>query len=105
MNISSAAALSGLQATQLRTDVSANDIANISTPGYAQSTVNQTAMQPAGTQVAAITKTPNDSVTLSNTDLATEMVELNTNKNTQGANLAVLKAQDKMTGELIDLFA
>jgi flagellar basal body rod protein FlgG len=105
MNISTAAALSGVQTSRLRTDVSANDIANINTSGYAQSTVNQTSMQPAGTQVAAITKTPNDSATLSNTDLATEMVELNTNKNTLSANLAVLKTQDKMTGELIDLFA
>jgi flagellar basal body rod protein FlgG len=105
MNISAAAALSGVQASQLRTDIAANDIANINTPGYSQASPVQTDLQPAGTRIAAINKTPNDSVTLSNTDLATEMVELNNNKNTQGANLAAIKAQDKMTGEVIDLLA
>ncbi|MBN1760868.1 MAG: hypothetical protein JW863_21250 [Chitinispirillaceae bacterium] len=105
MNISAAAALSGVQASKLRTDIAANDIANINTPGYSQASPVQTGMQPAGTRIAAINKTPNDSVTLSNTDLATEMVELNNNKNTQGANLATIKVQDKMTGEVIDLLA
>ena len=105
MTISSAAALSGVQASQLRTDVAAHDLANINTPGFEESSVVQTEMRPSGTRVAAINRTPNDSVTLSNTDLATEMVELNNSKNTQGANLAVIKAQNQMTGEVIDLMA
>lgn len=105
MNISSAAAVSGVQTSLLRNDVSANDIANINTPGYAQATVQQTDVLPAGTRAAAIMKTPNDSAMFSNTDPATEMVEQNTNKNTLSASLAVLKAQDKMTKEVIDLLA
>jgi flagellar basal body rod protein FlgG len=105
MNISTSAAVSGVQTSLLRQYVAANDIANINTPGYEEATVQQTGRQPAGTGVAAITKRTNDSVTLSNTDPAAEMVELDTNRNTLGANLAVLKAQDKMTGELIDLLA
>ena len=103
INVSTA--LSGVQTSQLRTDIAANDVANMNTPGYAESSPLQTDMQPAGTRVASIRKTPNDSVTLSNTDLATEMVELNNNKNTLSANRAVIKTQDRMAGEVIDLLA
>ena len=105
MNLSASAAISGVQVSLLRNDVSANDIANITTPGFSESTPQQTGMQPAGTRISSIIKTPNDSVALSNTDLAAEMVEQNTNKNTLSANLAVLKTQDTMTGEVIDLLA
>lgn len=105
MTISAATALSGVQASQLRTNVAAHDLANINTPGFEESSVVQTDIRPSGTRTAAINRTPNDSVTLSNTDLATEMVELNNSKNTQSANLAVIKAQNNMTGEVIDLMA
>ena len=105
MNSAVTAALSGVQASQLRTDAAAHDLANVNTPGFEESSVIQADMQPSGTRVAAINRTPNDSVTLSNTDIATEMVELNNSKNTQGANLAVIKAQNQMTGEVIDLMA
>ena len=105
MNSSYGAAISGVRTALLRTDVSANDVANINTPGYRQVTPQQTDMLPAGTRISGLTRTPNDSLELSNTDLATEMVELKTDKNTLSANLAVIKAQDKMTGEIIDLTA
>jgi flagellar basal body rod protein FlgG len=105
MNISTGAALSGTQTTLLRHDVSANDVANINTPGYEQVTPQQVSTTPAGTRIASLSKTPNDSVTLSNTDLATEMVEQNINSKTLSANLAVIKTQDKMNGEVIDLLA
>jgi flagellar basal body rod protein FlgG len=105
MNISSNAALSGVQTALYRHDVSANDIANMNTPGYEQVTPQQTETLPAGTGISNLARTPNDSVELSNTDLATEMVEQKTNGASLSANIAVLKAQDKMTGELLDLFA
>ena len=105
MNISGSAALSGSQASLLRQDVSAHDIANINTPGFQQVTPHQVEILPAGTRVSHFARTPNDSVTLSNTDLATEMVEQKVNSTTLSANLATIKAQDKMTGEIIDLLA
>jgi flagellar hook protein FlgE len=105
MNISSSAAISGVQASMFRQDVSANDIANINTPGYEQATPRQTETLPSGTRVSSLAKTPNAGNPLSSTDLATEAVEQKTNKATLSANLAVLKTQDRMTGELIDLIA
>ena len=105
MNIASSAALSALQSTQLRQNIAANDVANINTPGYEQVTPRQTELRPAGTAVTSLSRTPNSGNPLSSTDLATEMVEVNTNKTTYGANLAVIKAQDRMTGDLIDMMA
>ncbi|MBN1578592.1 MAG: hypothetical protein JW913_18660 [Chitinispirillaceae bacterium] len=105
MNISSDAAISGVQTALFRHDVSANDVANINTPGYRQVTPLQTDRVPAGAGISGLARTPNDSVELSNTDPATEAVEQKTNKATLSANLAVIKAQDKMTGEVLDLFA
>lgn len=105
MNIASGAAISAIQSTQLRQNIAANDVANINTPGYEQVTPRQADMLPAGTTVSSASRTPNSGNPLSSTDLATEMVEVNTNKTTYSANLAVIKAQDRMTGELIDLLA
>ena len=105
MNISSAASVSGVQTALFRQDISANDMANVNTPGYEQVTPLQTDRVPAGTGISGLVRTPNDSVELSNTDLATEAVEQKTNKATLSANLEVLRAQDRMTGEVIDLLA
>ena len=105
MTISGGAALSGSQVSILRQGVAAHDIANSTTRGYEQVTPHQTAVQPAGTRISHLSRTPNDSAELSNTDLATEMVELKTNNRTLSANLAVIKAQDRMNGEVIDLLA
>lgn len=105
MNIATSAAVSAIQATQFRQDIAANDIANINTPGYEQVTPHQSETRPYGTAVISLSRTPNSGNPDSSTDLATEMVELNTNKTTYTANLAVLKSQDRMTGELIDLIA
>ncbi|MBN1308413.1 MAG: hypothetical protein JXA18_10880 [Chitinispirillaceae bacterium] len=105
MNISSSAAISGVQTALFRHDVSANDVANSATPGYEQVTPQQVAMHPAGARVAHLARTPNDSVELSNTDLATEAIEQKENRVTLSANLSVIKAQDRMNGEILDLFA
>jgi flagellar basal body rod protein FlgG len=105
MNSVTGAALSGSQASMYRQAVSAHDIANVSTPGYSQVTPHQKETLPAGTAVSHLSHTPNDSVTLSNTDLATEMVELKSNEKTFKANLTVIKKQDEMIGDVIDLLA
>ena len=105
MNISSSAAVSGVRAALFRHDISANDVANITTPGYMQVTPQQTEMLPAGTRIAHLAQTPNDSVELSNTDYATEAVEQKANAASFNANLTVIKAQDRMTGEILDLCA
>jgi len=96
-------AISGIQASILRHNVTANDVANVNTPGYAERTPIQSDLRPAGTQVSAIRQTPNPDPTMSNTDLAEESKEQIVNKNTLAANVGVLKAKDRMIGELLDL--
>jgi flagellar basal-body rod protein FlgC len=98
MNISSSAPLSGVKASTIRQDVTAHNIANISTPSFsAKSVVQSELANNSGTAVSSIRDTGSE------TDLAQSMVDLNVNKTTYTANLKVLKMQDKMVGELIDL--
>jgi flagellar hook protein FlgE len=104
MDASFVAPLSGMRVTQVRQDVVGHNVANINTQGYEERNVIQKEDRPSGVSVAAITKTPNTSPTgESNTDLPTAMTGLLTNKNTYGANARVIKVQDRMLGEIIDL--
>ncbi|OGC64428.1 hypothetical protein A2274_02620 [candidate division WWE3 bacterium RIFOXYA12_FULL_43_11] len=106
MNTSFAASVSALQVTQTRQNVVAHDVANINTDGFSESKVIQKEMSPSGVSVADIRKTPNTSPTgYSNTDLAEESKEMIVNKKTYSANAAVIKTQDRMMGELINLVA
>jgi flagellar basal-body rod protein FlgC len=105
MNVSFAAPLSGIQTVLTRQDVSANNIANIDTPGFSQSDVSQTDMSPAGVRVTSLKRTANLSTENSNTDLAKEAVEQIQNKNELAANVNVIKVQDKMLGALLDIIA
>jgi flagellar basal-body rod protein FlgC len=105
MDISFGASLSGLKASFTRQAVSANDIANVNTPGYQQVDVYQTDVQPGGTRVSRLARTPNPSPDLSGTDLAKEMVEQKLSKNDEMANLRVIKMKDKMVQETLDLLA
>jgi flagellar hook protein FlgE len=104
MDVSFNASLSGLKTTQLREDISANNVANLNTPGFQASQGIQTEMSPSGTRISAIVKTPNSNSADSNTDLATEMVNQQINKNDFAANAQVIKAKDKMLGALLDIF-
>ena len=97
MSLSFDASISGVKAAAIRHAVSANDIANINTPGYNQATVLQTDASPSGTRIASLAKTPNPNPDLSGTDLVEEVKEQKISKNDFSANLKVIKIQDEMT--------
>lgn len=104
MDASFVAPVSGMRVTQVRQDVVGQNVANINTDGYEEKSVVQKEELPSGVSVAAINKTPNTNPTgASNTDLPTAMTGLLINKDTYGANARVIKVQDRMLGEVIDL--
>jgi len=105
MAISFDAPLSGMKTALLRQDVTAHDVANVNTPGFEQTTPYQTDMAPQGTRVSHLVRTPNSSKEPSNTDLAEEAKEQTINKAALQANVNVIKAKDKMMGNLLDMFA
>ena len=99
MDISSVSALS---ASSLRMGISAHDVANVNTPGFSQSRPIQTSQNP-GTEISAIQKIKPASPDFSATDLAEETVEQIKSEKDFAANAAVIKTQDKMLGEVVNL--
>ncbi|GBU26139.1 hypothetical protein R83H12_02831 [Fibrobacteria bacterium R8-3-H12] len=94
--------VSAMQASSLRIDISAHDVANVNTPGFSQSRPVQTSLNP-GTEISAIQKIKPATPEFSATDLAEEAVEQIKSEKDFAANAAVIKTQDKMYGEAIDL--
>lgn len=105
MPISFDAPISGMQAAIVRQDVTANDVANVNTTGYEQTTPYQAELSPQGTRISLLARTPNNPTAPSNTDLAEETKEQKINKAAFQADIAVIKAKDRMTGNLLDMFA
>jgi flagellar hook protein FlgE len=105
MEISFSAPISGIKTAMTRHDVTANDVANVNTPGYEERSVRQSDMPGQGVRISSIGRTPNPESTISNTDLAEEAKEQIQNKNTLTANIKVMKVKDRMLGELLDLIA
>lgn len=103
MSLDFSAPISGLAAVQTRQNISAHDIANINTPGYEEYRPAQTDVVPQETRISSVSRTPGNSPESSNTDLAQETVEQMVNKQTYSADLKVIKAKDKMMGELLDI--
>ena len=100
------ASVSGVKAAFFRQEVTANDVANVNTIGYRQITPYQTEAAPqGGTRVSHLTRTPNGASMPSTTDLAEETKEQIENKGALQANLGVIKAKDKMLGDLLDMLA
>ena len=96
-------AVSGMQVSALRMDVSANNIANVNTPGFEQSDLVQVSGS-ASAVSGTIRRIPNPDPTTSGTDLAKEMGgEMTTAKTGYSANLKVIKTQDEMLGSLLDI--
>lgn len=96
------AAISGLQLSALRMDISANDVANVNTPGFEESDLIQVEGSP-GTAVGSIRRTPNPNPELSGTDLARELGgEMTVAQTSFSANLKAIRAQDQMLGSLLD---
>ena len=105
MTVSFDASVSGMQAAQIRQDVTANNVANVNTTGFEQTTAYQTDMLPQGTRISNLVRTPNNNTAPSNTDLVKETKEQIINKTAFQADLNVVKVQDNMMGTLLDMFA
>ena len=103
MDISFSSSVSGMKASIKRHNISAHDIANINTSGYEEQVPHQVEKNPDGTEISHISRTPNPDKETSNTSLAVEATEQIQNKKTLSANAKVIKAKDKMLGEVIDL--
>lgn len=100
MNISTNAALNGLKTTNVLQDITAHNVANINTDSFSsKSAIQSESSSGAGPSLSTIRDTNHE------TDLAESMVKLKENKNMYSADLKILKVQDRMIGELIDLIA
>jgi flagellar hook protein FlgE len=105
MAISFDASVSGMQAATLRQDVTANNVANVNTDGFEQTTAYQTDVLPQGTRISHLARTPNSPTAPSNTDLAKEITEQKINNAAFQADINVIKARDRMMGTILDMFA
>jgi flagellar basal-body rod protein FlgC len=104
-NISALTALSTVQ------QVSANNIANVNTDGFKASSV-ELASGPGGrgVEVASIRESSAPGsmvggVETSNTDLGREMVDMITTSHAFSANTTFVRAQEEMTGHLLNMIA
>nr|WP_321514535.1 flagellar basal body rod C-terminal domain-containing protein [uncultured Pseudodesulfovibrio sp.] len=108
MSDASISALSALGTVQ---EVSANNIANVSTEGFKASSVAlETGPEGQGVQVAAIQQSTNagpmiEGIEMSNTDIGTEMVDMIKTSHAFSANTAVVRASEEMTGHLLNMIA
>jgi flagellar basal-body rod protein FlgC len=100
MQISSS--VSAIRASTLRMDISAHDVANINTPNFSQSRPVQTSQKP-GTEISAIQKIKPASPEFSATDLAEETAEQIKSEKGLKANASVIKTQDRMMADTINL--
>ncbi len=106
MNPAINTSLSGLQANQTRIDVAANNIANVSTPGFRASRVVENEAMGGG--VTASVNTPLDptaSPAISNVDVATELVGTIVAQRGFEANVKALRVSDRMQQQAIALLS
>lgn len=92
---------SGLQAAQLRLDASANNVANMNTPGYRREAVAQQAVA----DNAGVRATVQRQQTAEGVALEQEAVEQMSATYAFKANLQTIKTQDEMLGALLDVRA
>jgi len=90
-------ALSGLAAASKRTNYTANNIANASTPGYRPYNPQNVSTN------GGVTVIPNQKETAMPVDLGKEIVDLAVNETSYKANLKTLQAIDDMQGQLLDI--
>jgi flagellar basal-body rod protein FlgC len=91
-------ALSGMQAASLELDVAANNVANLSTPGFRPSAVSLSA-SPDGGVAAQVAPGPPTSL---GTDPLNEMTTLIVAPLAYAANARVVTASEQMTASLFD---
>ncbi len=90
-------AQSGLSAAQTQVNVSANNIANLDTPGFLPSRVYSYTDASGGVQTAVQSVAGSD-------DLATQVTNIESAKNLYNANAMVVEVANKMIGSLLDIF-
>lgn len=89
-------AVSGMQASQVRLGVSANNVANAQTEGFQRSRVDLQAQQSGGV-TARVERLPQPGV-----DLVQEMVEQKSATYAFKANAQSVRTADEMMGRLLD---
>ncbi len=97
MSISFSPSLSGIRAAQTGIDNTAHSIANVNTEPFTPRRMLQSETAPSGTEVTGFKETT--------TDLARDMTDLTVYKNSYSANLKMVKVQNTMLGELLDIVA
>ena len=93
-------AVSGMWAAQTRLDVSANNVANASTPGYRAQSVSQAAAPGSAGVSTSVQRQEAEGVAMEK-----EAVEQMAATYAFKANLQVVKAQDQMMGSLLNVRA
>jgi len=100
----SAIAQSGLNVASLGLAVAANNVANLNSDGYKAKSLSQEETKEGGVQASQVTESQQPTVPDgSNVDLATEMTSLMTQSGAYTSNLKVMKTQDEMLGQLMDM--
>lgn len=99
-------ALSALKVGQTRLDVTANNIANVSTEKFQQKTTNISEQSNGGVKVDSISPPRNEKETnINNVNLEEQMVGLIQEQHYYSANLQTIKTSDKILGSLINIKA
>ena len=98
-----------MQAAQAQLNVTAQNVANADTPGYQSARVDLVELSTGGVAVGGITRDASAGAMLphgqqgSNVDLAAQMENLRREQMLYGANAAVVRVADQMTGTLLDM--
>lgn len=110
-------AVSGLQAYSLKTQATANNVANLNTDGFKRDVVTLSSRAPQGVSAnaskdqspgALVEESTGDGMEMveqSNADLVQEMPDMIVEKAGFSANIKTLQTTDQMTKTLIDLKA
>ena len=104
-------ALTALQAFDRKSEVIANNIANVNTDRFKKNRANLEAVSPSGVKVAIEqVNSPGDSVTIgeaqresSNVNLEEELIALITSRLNYSASIKTVNAADEMQGTLINI--
>ncbi len=106
--------LSGMLNAIRRTNITANNIANLATPGFKAARADNVELEGGGVRIGAIIQDDSPGAPLldaapggptegSNVDLTTESVNLLLNKRQFEANINALRAQNETLGDLLDI--
>jgi len=99
MNISNN--ISSIQAHQSMMNTNANNVANVNTDGFVPD--RTTISNDNNSVVANTTKTDDNAMSMSQTDLAKELPQQITIQDATQANATAIKTQDEILGSLLDI--